>query len=895
MDKEKVLALANKISGKKVGKRGGITYEDSRYKILEPIVTEEMAEVGLHLKFRVHQSASDIAPLCQKSIEETEELLWELALAGVCFVNEENGVNVYWHDTWVPGVMEMVVNNVDNIKKYPELGGAFNQYGIDRGPMTVGNFPIGKGLMRVIPIEQAIDGTTRKADYEEISKYLEEHDIFSVSDCACRTSREAIGEGCGHLKEDMCIQLGHAAEYYIKTGRGKQITRQEAYQIIEKAEKDGLMHSIPNLDGSGKTHAICNCCGCGCFSMRSANMFINPDMIRSNYVAKVDKEECVGCGECVDNCPTNAVRLGQNLCTKEPLLAPLRTETPRDMEWTEDRYNKNYRENRVETLDMGTSPCKTNCPAHIAIPGYIKLASQGRYKEALELIKKENPFPAICGRICPRLCEQECTRENIDDAVAVDDVKKFIAEQDLHEEHRYIPEVKHDYKTKIAVVGSGPAGLTCAYYLAVEGYKVTVFEQHQELGGMMTYGIPGFRLQKDVIQAEIDVLKEIGVTFKTGVKVGQDISLDDLRQDDFKAFYIAVGAQKGRLLGLENEDALGIQTGVDFLHQVNQESIEELQGNVLVIGGGNVAIDVARSAVRLNASNVQMYCLEDRESMPALEEEIEEALEEYIGINNGWGPKEFIVEDGKVKGLVFQKCIRVKDEEGRFNPIFDSNDTITVEANHVLVSVGQSFDYGNLFAGSKVDLNRNNTIEVDDFTFQTSHDDIFAGGDCVTGPKFAIDAIALGKQGAITIHRYVNKGISLTAGRSRRVFKSLDKDTVDFESYDTVKRERPIHHHESDHTFKETMGTLSEEQIKKETRRCLQCGAAYVDEFMCVGCGQCTTKCKFDAISLERVYDAEGVTFEKLKPQVLKQMAKRKVKITARKIKDKFKHTESGQ
>ncbi len=894
MVKQNVLKLANKISNTKVGSKSGITADDARYKILEPIVTEEMAEVGLFLKFRVHQSAADISKQCHKSVEETEALLWELALAGVCFVNEENGVNVYWHDTWVPGVMEMVVNNVDNIQKYPQLGGAFNQYGIDRGPMTVGNFPIGKGLMRVIPIESAIDGSSRRASYEEISKYLNEHEIFSVSDCACRTSREAIGEGCGHLKEDMCIQLGHAAEYYIKTGRGRQITREEAFEIIHRAEEDGLMHSIPNLDGSGKTHAICNCCGCGCFSMRSANMFINPDMVRSNYVAKVDPDNCVGCGECVDNCPTNAVRLGQNLCSKVPILAPIRTETPRDMEWGPEKYNMNYRENRVETLDMGTSPCKTNCPAHIAIPGYIKLAAQGRYKEALELIKKENPFPAICGRICPRLCEQECTRGNLDDAVAVDDVKKFIAEQDLNEEHRYIPRVKHDYDKKIAIVGSGPAGLTCAYYLAVEGYKVTVFEQNEQLGGMLTYGIPGFRLQKDVIQAEIEVLKTIGVEFKTKVKVGEDITLDELREAGYKAFYIAVGAQKGRLLGLENETAKGIQTGVEFLHQVNTKSLTDLRGDVVVIGGGNVAIDVARSATRINANSVEMFCLESRDTMPALEEEIEEALHEEIAINNSWGPKKFVVENNKVVGVIFKKCLSVLDESGRFNPVYDEENTMFVKADHVLISVGQSFDYGTLLEGSDVSFNRNNTIQVDSFTFQTTQDDVFAGGDCVSGPKFAIDAIAIGKQGAISIHRFVNKGISLTAGRSRRVFKSLDKNNVDFSSYDNVMRQKAETKRVQKHAFQESAGILTEEQVKKETSRCLQCGVSIVDEFMCVGCGQCTTKCKFDAIKLVRVYDAEGVTFEKLKPQVLKQMVKRKAKIAFRKIKTHFSYKKTG-
>ncbi len=886
MARQAVLDLVNKISGIKPGSKKAIQEDDWRYKILIPVVSDEAAKVGMHLKFREHMTAKQVAQSCGRSVEETAKYLWELAVAGVAFVNEVNGEDEYWHDTWVPGVMEMVVNNKENIAAMPELGRAFNEYGLARGPQTVGKIPIGKGFMRVIPIESAIDGSSRSASYEEISHYVEKETVFSVSDCACRTSREAIGEGCGHLKEDMCIQMGHAAEYYIRTGRGRAVSKEEVYEILHKAEENGLMHQIPNWDGSGKTHAICNCCGCGCFALRYSGMYDYTDLSRSNWVAEVNSDECVGCGECVDNCPTNAVKLGQNLCTKEPVVAPLRFDTPRNTEWTPDKFHPNYREERVETLDMGTSPCKTNCPAHIAVPGYIKLAAQGRYKEALQLIKKENPFPAVCGRICPRLCENECSRKDVDSAVAVDDVKKFLAEQDLKEEHRYIPVVKHDYDKKVAVIGAGPAGLTCAYYLAVEGYKVTVFEKQESLGGMLTYGIPGFRLQKDVINAEIDILKTIGVEFKTGVEVGKDVTIQQLRDKDYLGFFVAIGAQSGRKLGLENEDAKGIVSGVDFLRKVNVDHSKTLKGEVVVIGGGNVAIDVARSATRVGASKVSMFCLESRESMPALEEEIEEALFEEVAINNQYGPKEFLVKDGKVKGVVFKKCLSVFDAAGKFNPIYDETDTVTIETEHILVAVGQSFDYGKLLDGENVELNRNGTINVDSLTLQSSKADIFAGGDIATGPKFAIDAIAMGKQGAISLHRAVNKGISLTAGRSRRVFKSLDKDVVDFTGYDNIPREeaRVDHSKKAHKEFKETIGTLTEEQIQAETARCLQCGVAIVDQYMCIGCGQCTTKCKFDAIKLKKVYNEEGVSFEKLKPEVIKHILKRKVKIQINKV-----------
>ena len=892
MVKEKVLNLANHISRKKRGSKDEIKATDPEYLILEPVVTEEMAEVVLCMEIRKKVTAKDIAPLCGKTVERTAELLLELAEIGVCFVNEIDGEDTFWYETWVPGIMEMMVNNKKNVEKYPQIARAFEAYGRVRGPKTAGNFPVGVGLMRVIPIEHAIEGETRRASYEEVSKYLNDNDIFTVSDCSCRTAREVMGEGCGHLKEDMCIQMGHAAEYYIRTNRGRQITREEAFEIIKRAEENGLMHQIPNLDGSGKTHAICNCCGCSCLSLRTASMFINADMVRSNYVSKVDKEKCVACGECVQNCPVNALQLGQKLCSKTPVVTEIkREETPRDTEWGPDKWNSDYRTNRKVVVDTGTSPCKTNCPAHIAVQGYIKLASQGRYREALELIKQENPFPAVCGRICPRKCESDCTRGDIDDPVAIDEIKKFIAEQDLNDKHRFVPKIRNNFDKKIAVIGAGPSGLSCAYYLAIEGYKVTVFEKEDVLGGMLTLGIPAFRLEKDVINAEIDILRQLGIEFKTGIQVGKDVSLNELRNQGFKAFYIAIGANTGRKLGIEGEDATNVITGIEFMRDVNLGKDIKLEGDVIVIGGGNVAIDVARTATRIGKTHVKMYCLENREQMPALAEEIDEALSEDIEINNSWGPKRIIVENNRAVAVEFKKCISVFDKNNKFNPIYDENNTVTVKAEAVMLSVGQGMDWGNLLAESNIELNKNNTIKADLFTLQTNDNDVFAGGDALTGPKFAIDAIALGKEAAISIHRYVQPGQSLTIGRDRKEYCALDKENIEIQGYDQTERQSTSHVDgiKSKNTFRDLRGTFTEEQILKETERCLSCGATVVDEFLCVGCGQCTTKCKFDAISLVRKYDAEGVAFEELKPVVIKQVLKRKAKITAKKVKKIFK------
>ncbi|MGE5404056.1 MAG: FAD-dependent oxidoreductase [Candidatus Saccharibacteria bacterium] len=880
MVKEKVLDLANKINGTRTGQPGALTPEDVEYLLIEPFLTEEMAEIGLCLKPGKPQKPDRVAEKCGKPIETVKRALAQMAMDGIIMFVSKDGIDRYFLMPWVPGVFEMMVLNKENRKKYPHITRYFDEHGQRMGTMLAPNIPIGYGLMRVVPVQKAVDGESRRASYEEIINIMNKYDMFAAADCQCRISNREHGKGCGHTVEDMCLIFGPIVPYYLRTGRARQITKEEAFALMEKAENEGLIHQVPNIVGPEAINAVCNCCGCGCFMLRGTTLYNSPDLSRSNYVSQIDTDKCVACGQCVENCQVNALSLGQKLCSSDS-AAPVPIETPYDNEWGPDNWNSDF-QHKTMVAESGTSPCKTDCPAHIAIQGYIKMAAQGRYREALELIKEENPFPAVCGRICPRSCESACTRAEVDEPVAIDEIKKFIAEQDLRSEHRFVPKIKTFRSEKIAVVGAGPAGLSCAYFLAVEGYQVTVFEKEKVLGGMLTMGIPSFRLEKDIINAEIDILKEIGVEFRTGVELGRDVTLDELRNLGFKAFYLAVGAQASRRLGLEGEEAGGVISGIEFLRKVNLDEDVTIKGTTIVIGGGNVAVDVARTAVRIGGSPVNMYCLETREEMPALDEEVEEALAEDIVVNNSWGPKRILQENGHVTGVEFKKCVSVFDENGKFNPAFDENETKIVPADHVLISVGQAMQWGDLLLGSGMELNQNQTIKVDAVSYQTGDPDVFAGGDAVTGPKFAIDAIAMGKQGAISIRRYL-QGDSLTICRERE-YQAFDKENLDLGGFDRASRQKPQHGdgEKAKTSFKDPRATLTEEQIKRETERCLGCGAVVLNEYRCLGCGICTTKCKFDAISLVKKYDVQAKAGE-LMPGIMKYAAERYQRIEAKK------------
>ena len=920
----KLLKFVTKVTDRIPAKMKGVTTEDPEYWGLACIFEDEMdaktREASLDLlldvvsqkamKVREHRPYPLLVEWNHKkhyteTDEEFDKLLDLLSYYGmleydygdkytkdgpVPGTTYERKDREYWVPLFVPGSAEYTNMNTALMDRHPELAMFFERMTfLPLEHVTAMVPPGGAGIgMHVIPVEKAISMENQSIDIEHISYWLKKYEgHIGASICSCRYGRKKLDEGCADDYEDWCIGVGDMADYCRETGRGHDVTYEEAMAILKRAEDNGYVHQITNIDGEGKIFAICNCNVKICNALRTSQLFNTPNMSRSAYVARVDKKNCVACGRCVEYCPAGAVKLGQKLCTKHGEQQYPKQVLPDATKWGQHMWNEDYRDrNRINCYPTGTAPCKTACPAHIAVQGYLKKAAEGKYREALELIKRENPFPAVCGRVCNRRCEDACTRGTIDRPIAIDEVKKFISEQDLNAQNRFVPEIvvasnRGRWKEKIAVIGGGPSGLSCAYYLATMGYYPTVFEKNPEPGGMLRYGIPSYKLDKKVIDAEIEIMREIGVEIRTGVEVGRDITLEQLREQGYKAFYVAIGCQGGRLPGVPGQDAEGVTTAIDFLHEANCGQ-KSLSGKVVVVGGGNVAIDAARVALRSGAQSVTMLSLETEDIMPASPSERAEAREDGVVLNPGWGPKEVLTADGKVTGIIFKKCTSVFDAEHRFAPTYDEEQLLTLDADMVIFAIGQAIQNGALFEGSKVEFGRGNSPVADKLTLQSAQEDIFVGGDCLTGPKFAIDAIATGKEAAESLHRFVQHG-HMTIGRNRRDFIELNKDDISVESYDNSSRQEPEPVKGGD-AFSEYHGTLTEEQVRKETARCLSCGASVVDENRCIGCGLCTTKCAFDAIHLYREHP-ECSTMVKaedkvgaLLPYVIKRGAKMLVK-----------------
>ena len=793
--RENVLKLGSMITNR-IGLKA--TADDPEYWGLAGVMTDEMVDVALKMGVRKPKTTEQLMKLTKMEREPLEKLLTEMAWTGIIEYNWENldGKNLKHEKRWVlplfvPGSAEFLNMRKSQIDEHPEVAAFFERMTmLPLEKITPMVPPGGAGIgMHVIPVEKAIETENKSVDLEHISYWLSKYEgKYAKSMCSCRASRAKLGEGCGDDAESWCIGVGDMADYIVETQRGEYITKDEALEIFKKAEDNGFVHQITNIDGEQKIFGICNCNVNVCNALRTSQLFNTPNLSRSAYVASVKSENCVACGR----------------------------------------------------------------------------------------------------------CEDACTRGTVDQAVAIDEVKRFIAQQDLNAETRFVPEkviprVDGEFSEKIAVIGGGPAGLSCAYYLAEKGYRPTVFEREARPGGMLMNGIPSFRLEKDVVDAEIDILRELGVEFRCGVEVGKDVTIAQLREQGYQGFYVAVGLQSGGKLNIPGGDADGVMAGIDFMRQVNLHEKKTLSGKVVVIGGGNIGADVARTAVRCGAESVDLYCLEAYDDMPMGEEDRSECERDGITVHAGWGQTEIVVEDGKCAGIRFRKCTRVKNDEGRFAPEFDDSVSEQAECTTVLYCIGQKVDWRELLIGTAVEFNPNGTVKADPVTYQTAEKDIFVGGDAYTGQKFAIDAIAAGKEGAISLHRFVQHA-TLTVGRNRRQFIELNKESALIPvNYDTTPRQRIGYNEALRRTFSDERVAFTEEQIKKETARCLSCGASIVDPNKCIGCGVCTTKCAFDAIHLhrERPECSRMYACEDKMKAILPYMIKRefKIKRAARKSK----------
>ncbi|MFC1911754.1 FAD-dependent oxidoreductase [Chloroflexota bacterium] len=543
----------------------------------------------------------------------------------------------------------------------------------------------------------------------------------------------------------------------------------------------------------------------------------------------VDIEKCSSCGDCFDACPVDLINeFEQGLNTRKAI-------------------NKRYPQaipSAVAISKAARPPCKLTCPAGCNGQGYVALISKGKYVEALDHIKQWIPFPAAIGRICHHPCEQECNRNEVDEPVAIAPLKRFVA--DFVRKQRKKSAVPSEEKPvidttkpKVAVVGAGPSGLTCAYDLVKMGYPTTVFEAGAKPGGQLQSAIPKYRLPKDILAADIKDVVDVGIELKLNTPINGKNSLAKLKSQGYKAVYLAVGAQQSRSLPIPGVDLPQVLLALDFLRGVNLGKKVELGDKVVVIGGGNVAMDVARTARRLGAAEVCAVCLESPEEIPAHPWEIEEAEEEGVSIKHRWGPKQVIARDGKVAAIEFKKCTSVFDGEGKFSPAFDESTITSIDCDTVIIAIGQATDLSVLPEKTDIKTTRGGWFIVDPVTLATDEKGVFAGGDGVTGPKSAVEAIKHGHEAAVSIERYLN-GADLKEGREQEKEEPAPLPEGKHEK----KKRRPPHRISLEKRlagFDEVDATLTEEVAKAEAERCLDCG-------LCSECLQCVSVCQAKAI-----------------------------------------------
>lgn len=487
-----------------------------------------------------------------------------------------------------------------------------------------------------------------------------------------------------------------------------------------------------------------------------------------------------------------------------------------------------------EVIDdcMGDAPpaCVATCPLHIDAKGYVDLIGKGEYKQALELIRDTTPFPGILGRVCAHPCEEECKRQDVEAALSIKNLKRFVADHDNPSNWDLTTAAKTG--KSVAVIGAGPAGALAAYDLRKSGHQVTIYEKLPVVGGMLRVGIPAYRLPHEVIDQEYSILEDLGVEIKLNTEVGVDLPFEKL-EADYDAVFIAIGAHESIMLPLDGADLDGVKPGVDLLKKAGLENYDEIDlgEKVTVIGGGNVAMDVARTAWRTGAKEVEIVCLEQREEMPAHEWEVIDAEEEGIEVHCGWGPEK-INGDDKVESITFKKCVSVFDDDGNFNPTYDQDNLKEIKTDNVIFAIGQSAQ-SEFLEESAIELNRGGKVDTEAITLQTDKEHVFAGGDVAGRPLLAIEAMAHGRKAAISIDRYLKSQNLYEDRENEGSYETwLDKE-VDQPRKERVKMEMlPIEERKGN--FKEVELGFDEAKAQREADRCLQCE-----------CKDCVGECEF--------------------------------------------------
>lgn len=522
-------------------------------------------------------------------------------------------------------------------------------------------------------------------------------------------------------------------------------------------------------------------------------------------ITQIDQMKCTGCGICVECCPLDTLRL--------------------------DTY--------TETIPQ----CQSACPAGVDMRGNMYLVKMGMLDEAMKLIRQVLPFSAVTGRVCFHPCEAECARKEVDEAINIRSIERFIGDLWLREKAETPPRL---HVAKVAVVGSGPAGLAAAYFLVKMGYRVTVFESTPLLGGMLRVGIPEYRLPRDILDAQISCLRNMGIEFKTNTTIGKELTIDDLNDMGYKAVLFAIGTQVSKKLEIEGTELSGVRWGLDFLKDVNLGNKVEVKDRVLVIGGGDVAMDVALAALRMGARRVELACLESAKQIPAHSESVQQATDEGIQVNFSWGPKRILGKNGKVKGMELVRCSSVFDKKGNFSPSFEEETTKVIDASEVIFAIGQVTDVSLLPEQIRVSKD---VIATDPVTLETTLRGVFAAGDAVLGPSSVVEAIASARRAAISIDRYLQGNSLQVAKEEAKRIKEPPREGIEKKARE-VPSLLPVDHRSKN--FREVTLGLSKDMVVSEAKRCMTCGSkayiAYPED--CMTCFQCELGCPYEAIDV---------------------------------------------